>query len=91
MARKTSLFHKAHYNIIAAQFSGAFDVYLTEPRKSIRLAKIRAIVDLALSMAKRFREDNEEFDPHKFLDACSGDADLYPLSELWESYSGDAS
>lgn len=86
MARTTPLFHKAHYNIIAAQFSTAFDIYLANPKKQIRLAKVSAIVDLALAMAKRFKEDNSEFDPHKFLDACSANVDLYPLSELWEVY-----
>lgn len=82
----TAKFAAQHYNIIAAQFSTAFEIYLTEPKKSIRLAKISAIVDLALAMAKRFKEDSPRFNPHKFLDACSGDVDLYPLSELWETY-----
>jgi hypothetical protein len=39
---------------------------------------------LAINLAKRFKEDNELFDPVKFLNACSPDVELYPLAELWE-------
>ena len=83
---KTPKFAAQHYNIIAAQFRLAFEAYLALDNKKERVTRISAIVDLALAMAKRFREDNPRFNPHKFLDACSGDVDLYPLSELWESY-----
>jgi len=41
------------------------------------------IAELALDFAKSFEEDNPIFDPIKFLDACSPDEELYPLSELW--------
>lgn len=43
-----------------------------------------ALVVLAINLAKRFEKDNPRFDPIRFLDACSPDTDLYPLSELWE-------
>lgn len=87
MPRKTPLFHKGHYNVIAAQFSEGFKSYTAKhPLNKERVNKTAALVDLALALAKRFAEDNEAFDPHKFLDACSGDVDLYPLSELWETY-----
>lgn len=43
----------------------------------------RVLEDLALAFAKRFSED-EGFDPITWLDKCSPDPDLYPLSELWE-------
>lgn len=49
-----------------------------------------ALVVLALNLCKRFKEDSDaategyQFDPIKFLTACSPDPDLYPLQELWE-------
>lgn len=48
----------------------------------IRNVGRRAVEDIALAFAQRFIED-EGFDPHKFLDQCSPDTDLYPLTELW--------
>lgn len=39
--------------------------------------------ELALNFAKKFKADNELFDPHKFLEQCSETQD-YPLSILWE-------
>lgn len=47
-------------------------------------AAISAIVNLTLKFARRFEEDNSEFEPLTFLHACSPDNDLYPLTELWE-------
>lgn len=41
---------------------------------------------LALDLAKHYWEDNDRFDPLKFLDACSPDPDQLPLSELWGDY-----
>jgi hypothetical protein len=41
---------------------------------------------LALDAARRFKEDNPEFDHLKWLDQCSPDPTLYPLSELWEDF-----
>lgn len=38
---------------------------------------------IALAFAKRF-QDEEGFDPMKFLDQCSPDPEQYPISELWE-------
>jgi hypothetical protein len=43
-----------------------------------------ALIELAVRFAIRFDKDNERFDPHKFLDACSPDAEQYPLSLLWD-------
>jgi hypothetical protein len=48
---------------------------------------VEALVKLALRFARRFEADNERFDPLKFLDQCSPNDELYPLSELWESSS----
>jgi hypothetical protein len=52
--------------------------------RKARYYAVAALVNLALSFAKRFKEDNPKFDPLKFLDACSPDPDIYPISELWE-------
>jgi hypothetical protein len=41
-------------------------------------------VSIALNFAKRFKDSDPQFDPLSFLDHCSPDPDLYPLSELWE-------
>lgn len=91
---KSPLFHRAHYNIIAAQlrehfpvddkYQDGYGMGLTI-HDNLRGTRQRAVItDLALSLAKRFKEDNELFDPLRFLDACSPNVDLYPLSELWE-------
>lgn len=74
------LFHRAHYNIIAAQIRREIEKFgsagISTPRGTL--------VDFALSMAKRLNEDNPLFDPIKFLEACSPDNDRYPITELWE-------
>lgn len=49
-----------------------------------RYYAVDSLVKLALRFARRFKDDNELFDPLKFLDRCSPDVDLYPLSELWD-------
>lgn len=87
---KAPVFNVAHYRIIAAEirellgetlafYSGA---YPPERQKPLYYAT-DALVRLASHLAKRFKEDNPLFDPLKFLDACSPNTELYPLSELW--------
>lgn len=44
----------------------------------------RVVEDIALDLAYALKEDNKAFDPIKFLDACSPDPEVYPLSELWD-------
>ena len=39
---------------------------------------------LCMALARKFKADNERFDPVKFLDACSPDLDAIPLGELWD-------
>lgn len=54
-------------------------------RKAELLAERTALTRLALSFAHRFNDKNIPFfDPLRFLDACSPNTDLYPLSEMWE-------
>lgn len=43
-----------------------------------------AHVSIALNFAKRFAEEDDSFDAPAWLDRCTPDSDLYPLSELWE-------
>lgn len=45
----------------------------------------RTLVSFAIELAKHFKKDNENFDPVRFLDACSPDSERYPLSELWDA------
>lgn len=80
---KQSLFHRGHYNIIAKRFREELAKYTDSHTLSGKIAR-NAIYDLALSMARRLVKDNPEFDPLMFLDNCSPDKDLYPLSEFWE-------
>lgn len=95
------LFHRAHYNIIAARIKSQLDSYykknphefygrlVTRSKRELIFVRSDALTKLALSMAARFVEDNPEFDPIKWLDQCSPDPDLYPLSELWADYIGE--
>lgn len=85
MTRSTPLFRRGHYNILAAVIRRELEKhdapYITSEQK---MHARNAVLDLALSLAKRLQEDNERFDPTKFLDACSPDPEQYPISELWE-------
>lgn len=92
-----SKFSTQHYNAIAADvraeltdatafYSPTFEHLTSSVAKDRRYYAIDSLVKLALRFAKRFKDDNENFDPLLFLDACSSDADLYPLSELWDEY-----
>jgi hypothetical protein len=93
------MFHLGHYEVIAAQFkqaltplSEAADFWHRREhvfdRDRVQLEKTRlqisALIDLALSMAKRLQMDNSDFDPVIFLTKCSPDPEQYPLSELWK-------
>lgn len=88
-----STFHVAHYNAIAKEIRGIFPAKEPERPDSVAGRKMhelnlieRGILTiLALNLCKRFQADNPAFDPIKFLDACSPNTDLYPLSELWEN------
>jgi hypothetical protein len=84
MTKGTELFHRAHYNIIAAQIRRNFGKYDGNTPGAVTARA--ALTDLALSMAKRLKEDNPAFDPVVFLDQSTPNPLLYPLSELWEDY-----
>jgi hypothetical protein len=76
-----------HYNAISKEIREQFPVEGTLHDQQVHRG---VLVSLALSLCKRFKQDSDEatagfdFDPIKFLDACSPNPDLYPLSELWE-------
>ena len=81
-------FSAMHYNIIAGRFKKALEPLMSENgvdanQRQINRVASNAMIDLAISMAKRFAMDNSEFDPVRFLNACSPDEMHWPLSELW--------
>jgi len=87
------VFHRAHYNILAKRVRIALEPWMqegqqfdfTQARDNAEVLAIRsALVMFAVGLAQRLQADSEEFDPIMFLDNCSPDKDLYPLSELWE-------
>lgn len=51
----------------------------------ISWAMRRTLEELALKFARRFNVDNENFDVIRFLELCSPDNDLYPITELWDN------
>lgn len=92
------IFSAQHYNFMAKRFRENLEPLFEaeeELRRAIwegytssQLEKARlqssTLVGFAISLARNFGQDNERFDPVKFLDACSPDAERYPLSELWD-------
>lgn len=81
---------RQHHNIVAKRIRERFPTGSDYEMGEVPYNKIeRAILStLALDFAAWFKKDNDRFDPIKFLDACSPDTELYPLSELWEEESG---
>jgi hypothetical protein len=83
-----SKFKPQHYNAIAKDIRQELARHIprstTEVPDARDLRATSALTDLALRFARRFKMDNPSFDPLKFLDQCSPDTELYPLSELWE-------
>lgn len=80
------LFHRGHYNIIAAQFRDMIAETMGTDSPGENAMAILARVTLAefcMRLAQRFEQDNPEFDALKFLEQCSPDNDSYPITELW--------
>lgn len=99
--RKHKVWSQRHYNAIAHDIrelfpldppSGTISLADYVGIKLQNQHQRATLVALAISFAARFMQDSDEaeeggaFDPIKFLDACSPNTDLYPLSELWENY-----
>jgi len=84
-------FHALHYNFVAKRLREAYDTTRDHPGNVTKVMQLSAnamLTDLAVSFAQSFKKDNPNFDPIRFLDACSPDTELYPFSELWESAEG---
>jgi len=89
-----SKFSSQHYNAIAKDIREemAKTVEILRARSGVSekaardqaMSAMTALCNMALRLARRFVSDNPEFDPILFLDRCSPNQDLYPLSELWE-------
>jgi hypothetical protein len=93
-----SVWSAQHYNAIAKEIRELFPTYDSSTdgmyeseesswhvqRKKENMARRGVLSALALSLAHRFKEDNERFDVMKFLTACSPDNDRFPITELWE-------
>lgn len=87
MTEPTAKFHAMYYNFIAKRIREHFDVGRVDDTPVNRVMSMtnRAVLaDLAMDCARKFKEDNPSFDPLKFLDQCSPDVDMYPLSEMWD-------
>jgi hypothetical protein len=80
-------YHAMFYNMVAKRIREKFDMGWpgeTGVQRLMSQTNRLVLSDLAMDFAKKFAEDNPSFDPLKFLDQCSPDSELYPLSELWE-------
>jgi hypothetical protein len=90
-------FTTQHYNAIAKdvrdELTDAMAFYSPSSMEALstlvandrRYYAVDSLIKLALRFARRFADDYELFDPLKFLDACSPNVDMYPLSELWDA------
>lgn len=81
-------YHPMFYNFVAKRLRQNYpngDAHTSRERVAQQVAQ-RIVEDIALEFADRFLADNPEFDAVRFLDSCSPDTDLYPISELWEDY-----
>jgi hypothetical protein len=84
-------FNAVTYNMVAKQLRENFPGWLEgedsewyRHQKEKVLIQRGVITNLALEFAQRFQKDNPDFDPIRFMDQCSPDEELFPLSELWE-------
>lgn len=67
------MFHKGHYEVIAARFREQVARYINsdgDPISNSAELKLTALGDLADALANRFAFDNEEFDRKIFLERC---------------------
>lgn len=82
---KIPMWHQGHHNAIAKEIRELLQHFLIEKRTGATsdIAASTALTMLADDLAHRFKEDNPHFDPCKWLDQCSPDVELYPLSVLW--------
>lgn len=86
-----SKFNAKDYNFVAKRLRENFPIdtppdQMTNPAANVGTHLQRGVVvEIAIDFAKKYQEDNPNFDPLQFLDQCSPDTDRYPFSELWEN------
>jgi hypothetical protein len=71
--RNRKMFHKGHYEVIAARFREQVSRYQDDeayPVDTEGANKITALLELAEALATRFEFDNEEFDRMIFYERC---------------------
>lgn len=88
-------FAEYHANVIAKEIRALFPLPsadMVKPNSQIikerELDMVRrgVLAALALNLAKRFKKDGLEY--MKFLERCSPDNDLFPITELWDETDG---
>jgi hypothetical protein len=79
--------HAQTYNLVAKKLR---DQFPTGNADQLILVIRGTLIDLSMEFAKSFKQDNKKFDVIKFLDQCSPNPNLYPISELWEEYGGSS-
>lgn len=75
-----------HHNAIAKEIRKHLQMYLVETQldRESNLAASTALTLLMDDLAKRFKRDNSDFDPIKWLNQCSPNVKDFPLGELWD-------
>lgn len=71
--KNRKLFHRGHYEVIAARFREQLSRYVNEDGQSEELdgyIKAHALRDLAEEMSARFEFDNDEHDTGLFMERC---------------------
>lgn len=83
-------FDRQHYNALAKLFRENFPQEIkpedmVNPLENLnKRIKREQHVLMIVELAEYFVKGDPGFKPLKFLDACSPDTDVYPLSELWD-------
>jgi len=92
------MFEQRHYKVIAEEIREQMSLFYKNSfsygpnfkigggpeEKIVQFSHNKKLIDLALALARRFNKDNPRFDARRFLDACSPDVKIMPISELWK-------
>ena len=79
---------RIQHNLVAARIREQFptgSIFSDKKQREQEMIERSILAQLAIKFAESFSKDNPNFDPLKFMDACSPDTVNYPLSELWET------
>lgn len=77
---------RVQHNLVAARIREVFptgSIFSDKKQREEEMIERAVLARLAIKFAESFSKDNPNFDSLKFLDACSPDVDMFPLSELW--------